>query len=66
MSIFQSVGTFFLPIVDLVIYFGTIAIEGITWLFMQIGAIIDWFAGIFNPPEQTTALAMAINSIILG
>ena len=67
-SIFETVSTIFMPIVDAVINFGTMAIEGITWLFTQIGSIIDWFAGVFNPspPEETTALAMALTSFRIG
>lgn len=61
MSIFESISTVFMPLVDLVINFGMLAINGISWLFSQIGVIIDWFAGIFNPatPEPATALLTA-------
>lgn len=61
MTIFESVSTFFMPLVDLVVNFGLMAIEGIAWLFTQIGIIIDWFAGIFAPatPEPATALLNA-------
>lgn len=65
-SIFETVSTIFMPIVDAIINFGTIAIEGITWLFTQIGGIIDWFTGVFNPPEETTALSMALTSFNIG